>query len=177
MIRDLGGTLQLDMAGEGADPDDAVLDGDAAERGDAAEIEQKTRRQEPHVERWQQALVTGEQCHARRVRPALPRAMPRDDSRMPALSAGCPTVLSIVGSARHQVRFSRRSPAPVGKRRKTALRAAGGGTRPPHRGNRFIETAIEYGLIAALIAVAIIGAVTLVGTNLNVTFNTVAGAL
>jgi pilus assembly protein Flp/PilA len=38
-------------------------------------------------------------------------------------------------------------------------------------------TAIEYGLIAALIAVAIITAVTLVGTNLNVTFNTVAGAL
>jgi len=36
-------------------------------------------------------------------------------------------------------------------------------------------TAIEYGLIAALIAVAIITAVTLVGTNLSATFNTVAG--
>ena len=38
-------------------------------------------------------------------------------------------------------------------------------------------TAIEYGLIAALIAVVIIAAVTLVGTGLNATFTTVAGAL
>jgi pilus assembly protein Flp/PilA len=36
-------------------------------------------------------------------------------------------------------------------------------------------TAIEYGLIAALIAVVIIGAVQLVGSNLSTTFNTVAG--
>ena len=36
-------------------------------------------------------------------------------------------------------------------------------------------TAIEYGLIAALIAVVIITAVTAVGTNLSTTFNTVAG--
>jgi pilus assembly protein Flp/PilA len=36
-------------------------------------------------------------------------------------------------------------------------------------------TAIEYGLIAALIAVVIITAVTAVGTNLSGTFNTVAG--
>ena len=35
-------------------------------------------------------------------------------------------------------------------------------------------TAIEYGLIAALIAVVIIGAVQLVGTNLSTTFNSVA---
>lgn len=35
-------------------------------------------------------------------------------------------------------------------------------------------TAIEYGLIAALIAVAIITAVTLVGTNLTTVFNDVA---
>ena len=35
-------------------------------------------------------------------------------------------------------------------------------------------TAIEYGLIAALIAVVIITAVTSVGTNLTTTFNTVA---
>ena len=35
-------------------------------------------------------------------------------------------------------------------------------------------TAIEYGLIAALIAIAIIVAVTLVGTNLNGLFNRVA---
>ncbi len=38
-------------------------------------------------------------------------------------------------------------------------------------------TAIEYGLIAALIAVAIIVAVTLVGTNLTATFNVIAGHL
>jgi pilus assembly protein Flp/PilA len=35
-------------------------------------------------------------------------------------------------------------------------------------------TAIEYGLIAAGIAVAILVAVQLVGTNLNTLFNTVA---
>jgi len=38
-------------------------------------------------------------------------------------------------------------------------------------------TAIEYGLIAALIAVIIIGAVTTVGTKLSTTFSTVAGSL
>jgi pilus assembly protein Flp/PilA len=38
-------------------------------------------------------------------------------------------------------------------------------------------TAIEYGLIAALISVAIITAVTAVGTNLETTFNSVSGAL
>jgi pilus assembly protein Flp/PilA len=38
-------------------------------------------------------------------------------------------------------------------------------------------TAIEYGLIAALIAVVIITAVTTVGTNLTSTFNTVANKL
>lgn len=38
-------------------------------------------------------------------------------------------------------------------------------------------TAIEYGLIAALIAVVIIGAVRLIGTNLNTTFTTIANAL
>jgi len=38
-------------------------------------------------------------------------------------------------------------------------------------------TAIEYGLIAALIAVVVIGAVTAVGTGLSSTFNTVAGAV
>lgn len=35
-------------------------------------------------------------------------------------------------------------------------------------------TAIEYGLIAALIAVAIIGAVTALGTNASSTFQAVA---
>jgi pilus assembly protein Flp/PilA len=35
-------------------------------------------------------------------------------------------------------------------------------------------TAIEYGLIAALVAVVIVTALTTVGTNLKSTFNTVA---
>lgn len=48
--------------------------------------------------------------------------------------------------------------------------------------NRFLKnesgaTAIEYGLIAALIAVIIIGALQLAGTQLNVAFNKVATAL
>lgn len=48
--------------------------------------------------------------------------------------------------------------------------------------NRFINdesgsTAIEYGLIASLIAVAIIAAVGAVGDNLAGTFEDVAGAL
>jgi pilus assembly protein Flp/PilA len=38
-------------------------------------------------------------------------------------------------------------------------------------------TAMEYGLIAALIAVVIITAVTLVGTDLQAVFNAVASAL
>ena len=38
-------------------------------------------------------------------------------------------------------------------------------------------TAIEYGLIAALIAVVIIGAVTSIGTNLTTKFNKIAGSL
>jgi pilus assembly protein Flp/PilA len=38
-------------------------------------------------------------------------------------------------------------------------------------------TAIEYGLIAALIAVVVIGAVTTVGTNLKTTFNSVASSV
>lgn len=37
-------------------------------------------------------------------------------------------------------------------------------------------TAIEYGLIAALIAVVIISAVTTIGTNLRTTFNNVGDA-
>lgn len=48
--------------------------------------------------------------------------------------------------------------------------------------SRFVKdesgaTAIEYGLIAALIAVAIIGALSLVGGNLKTTFDNVAGNL
>jgi pilus assembly protein Flp/PilA len=48
--------------------------------------------------------------------------------------------------------------------------------------SRFVQdesgaTAIEYGLIVALIAVVIIGAVTLVGTNLNNNFNSINTAL
>ncbi|WMT92957.1 Flp family type IVb pilin [Pelagibacterium sp. H642] len=38
-------------------------------------------------------------------------------------------------------------------------------------------TAIEYGLIAGLIAVVIIGAVQLVGTDLQTTFNTIQTTL
>ena len=38
-------------------------------------------------------------------------------------------------------------------------------------------TAIEYGLIAGLIAVVIIGAVTTIGTNLSATFTNIANAL
>ncbi|MFJ6025621.1 Flp family type IVb pilin [Brevundimonas sp. NPDC092305] len=48
--------------------------------------------------------------------------------------------------------------------------------------SRFINdesgaTAIEYGLIAALIAVVIIGAVTALGTNISDKFTTVAEAI
>ena len=48
--------------------------------------------------------------------------------------------------------------------------------------NRFAKdesgaTAIEYGLIAALIAVVIIGALTLVGTSLNSKFKAVSDEL
>ena len=48
--------------------------------------------------------------------------------------------------------------------------------------SRFIKdesgaTAIEYGLIAALIAVVIITGVTAVGTKLNTQFNNIAGAI
>jgi pilus assembly protein Flp/PilA len=38
-------------------------------------------------------------------------------------------------------------------------------------------TAIEYGLIAAGISVAIIGVVTTVGSGLNTTFTSISGAL
>ena len=38
-------------------------------------------------------------------------------------------------------------------------------------------TAIEYGLIAALIAVVIIGGVTAVGTSLSTTFTSISGSL
>ncbi len=38
-------------------------------------------------------------------------------------------------------------------------------------------TAIEYGLIAALIAVVIIGGATALGTNLGTTFDTIANKL
>lgn len=51
-----------------------------------------------------------------------------------------------------------------------------------HLKQRFLRdesgaTAIEYGLIAALIAVVIITAITTVGTNLTGTFTTVANSL
>lgn len=40
--------------------------------------------------------------------------------------------------------------------------------------NQSAATAIEYGLLAALIAVAIIGGVTAVGSNLSTSFSSVA---
>jgi len=43
--------------------------------------------------------------------------------------------------------------------------------------NQSGATAIEYGLIAGLISVVIIGAITLVGTNLSAKFSTIANAL
>ena len=48
--------------------------------------------------------------------------------------------------------------------------------------NRFVKcesgaTAIEYGLIAALIGVAIIGAVKATGSNLGLTFDKIKGNL
>jgi pilus assembly protein Flp/PilA len=48
--------------------------------------------------------------------------------------------------------------------------------------SRFINdesgaTAIEYGLIAALIGVVIIGALRVIGTNLNTTFTTIGTEL
>lgn len=45
------------------------------------------------------------------------------------------------------------------------------------RFNKRGVTAMEYGLIAALIAVAIIGTVTTIGTNLQTTFTNIANAL
>lgn len=38
-------------------------------------------------------------------------------------------------------------------------------------------TALEYGMIAALIAAVIVVAVTTIGTNLNLTFETIATAI
>lgn len=43
--------------------------------------------------------------------------------------------------------------------------------------NRKGATAIEYGLIAALIAVAAIGAMSALGTQLNTTFNNISTKL
>jgi pilus assembly protein Flp/PilA len=48
--------------------------------------------------------------------------------------------------------------------------------------SRFVKdesgaTAIEYGLIAALIAVVLVAALTSMGTKLSTTFNVVAGKL
>ncbi|HLY90423.1 MAG TPA: Flp family type IVb pilin [Acetobacteraceae bacterium] len=45
------------------------------------------------------------------------------------------------------------------------------------RFNKRGVTAMEYGLIAALIAVAIIGAVSTVGTNLGNTFDAISAKL
>jgi pilus assembly protein Flp/PilA len=45
------------------------------------------------------------------------------------------------------------------------------------RSDRRAVTAIEYGLIAALVAVVIIGGVTLVGSHLQTMFTSVAGSV
>jgi pilus assembly protein Flp/PilA len=45
------------------------------------------------------------------------------------------------------------------------------------RADKRAVTALEYGLIASLIAVAIIGAVTTLGTNIGATFNTISAKL
>ncbi len=45
------------------------------------------------------------------------------------------------------------------------------------RSNEDGATAIEYGLIAALVAVAIIAGITLLGTDLSNTFNEVGNSL
>ncbi|GAB2866329.1 Flp family type IVb pilin [Lentzea nigeriaca] len=50
-------------------------------------------------------------------------------------------------------------------------------TRTVNREDDRGATAVEYGLMVALIAIVIIGAVTAVGVNLNDLFNTIAGAL
>jgi pilus assembly protein Flp/PilA len=44
-------------------------------------------------------------------------------------------------------------------------------------GNEQAAAAIEYGLLAAGIAVAIIAVIAALGTNLNTTFSSVSGAL
>jgi pilus assembly protein Flp/PilA len=49
-------------------------------------------------------------------------------------------------------------------------------TRPLCRGDRG-ATAVEYGLMVALIAAVIVAAVALIGTNLTSTFNSVANAI
>ena len=49
-------------------------------------------------------------------------------------------------------------------------------TRRPFKSEDGV-TAIEYGLIAALIAVAVITAVALVGTNLGLIFTNISGKL
>jgi pilus assembly protein Flp/PilA len=43
--------------------------------------------------------------------------------------------------------------------------------------NKEGATAVEYGLMVALIAAVIIGSVTLLGTNVDSTFKTVAGKI
>ena len=55
----------------------------------------------------------------------------------------------------------------------SSLARLGGALRRNDRG----ATAVEYGLMVALIAVVIIAAVTLLGQNLLAIFNNVAGAI
>jgi pilus assembly protein Flp/PilA len=50
-------------------------------------------------------------------------------------------------------------------------------TKKPFLTNKNGATAIEYGLIAALIAVAVIGGVTTLGTKANTTFTKVSAKM
>lgn len=65
----------------------------------------------------------------------------------------------------------------VSKRTKDLLTLSKSVTRWLRLNDEQGVTAIEYGLIAALIALAIIAGVTTVGTNLSALFTTVAGNL
>jgi pilus assembly protein Flp/PilA len=51
------------------------------------------------------------------------------------------------------------------------------GLLPSFIHDEFGATAIEYGLIAALISVVIIATITTVGTQLSATFNTISTAI
>jgi pilus assembly protein Flp/PilA len=80
---------------------------------------------------------------------------------------------------RHQFYLCRgqaKSPEP-GKKTKTYMEEKNMNSIKKFVADESGVTAIEYGLIACLIAVVIITAVSLVGTNLEAVFNFIAGKL